>query len=736
MTKKKIAILGGGLGGLSAAYALTSRPFWQRHYDITLYQLGWRLGGKCASSRQASEHDRNLEHGLHVWLGCYHNSFRMLRDCYEHSNWQERSSLGTVDKAVTAQNEVPCMDYLNGQWYFWPLRYPKHPGKPGNGFLGSFSLWHGARETLGAVADQHSRYRDAAKLPDVKLSEPPGALAAHINSDKNPIDAAHELARSMPVNSGKHKPGHHQSLLWLLDESKANHQASYDESPPKDPFLHRMWVMVDLGIAIVRGLIADDVLLRGPEAIDHWEFRAWLREHGAHDATLYSGLVRELYDAGFSYRNGVTGTGIKEDWGNAELAAGVAIYCTFHVSINYSGSVCYELNAGMGEVVIAPLYSALEDAGVKFEFFQNVRKLKLDNEQTGVDEIHIGQQVKLKNGTYQPLDEHPANGIPTWPDAPFKEQIEDGSSLGNVNLESFWSGWQDASEKVLKRGQHFDHVVLAISIAGLPSICSDMVKATGAVGEKWRLMFDKVKTTQTQSAELWLDRTLDQTGWDGGAVPVDAGPEPYDVWADMDKVMKTESWPADGPKSLNYLCGPLPGSFLDRPPEDTEVPDLAAAEVNKSLTQWLESNAHALWPNLRDADGNFDWNALYDPKGRHGSERLKAQYLRANIDPSERYVLSLPGSSKHRMHAGDTLLDNLVVAGDWAHTPFNAGNVEASVMSGLAASDAIADRCEKFWSRTLGDMEAWLWKHGLWSRRSRIGRVFTRWKRKGVRALF
>lgn len=701
MKRKKIAILGGGLGALSTAYALTSRPFWKRHYDITVYQLGWRLGGKCASSRQESIGNRSLEHGLHVWLGCYHNAFRMLRDCYVHANWDEKSSLGTVDAALNRQDEVPCMDYLDGHWYYWPLKYPRHPGTPGDGFLGFDSLWDHAKAALQSLLHHNRKYRELQGLSD---------------SDDS-LRAMHDYAISMPKKASRHKPKHEQQLLDLLRTSRDAHHELVSRHPPKDPLLHRLWVMLDLGIAMLRGLIADKLLTRGLESINDQEFRRWLKSHGAHQKSVDSGIVRELYDAGFSYREGLTGTGIGRNQGNAELAAGTALFCALQVGINYSGSVCYEMNAGMGEVVIAPLYEALKEAGIKFEFFSDVKKLSLDDNASNVEKIVIGQQVELIDGAYEPLDYHPQNGIPAWPDHPFERQIKDGSALKGVNLESTWSGWQDKGEIVLERGKDFDQAVLAISIAALPDICEDFTEGSGPLAEKWHAMFESVKTTQTQAAQLWFNRPLESTGWDDGAVPVDAGPEPYDVWAELGNVLQTESWPDDGPKSLHYLCGPLTGDYNLIPRDDPNVPQLARKRATDELAYWLENSAHAMWPALQNADGNFDWDVLYDPENRVGKDRLNAQYVRVNIDSTERYVLSLPDSSQHRMTAGGTLLDNLVVAGDWTQTPFNAGNVEAAVTSGLNAGIAVADRTESFLYRLLGNTEAFLWRHGLWSRR-------------------
>src|SRR3954462_13376309 len=78
--RPRIAILGGGMAAMAAAWRL-SEPEWRDEFtSITVYQRGWRLGGKGASSRGV--HGRIEEHGLHLWLGSYDNAFRLLRECY------------------------------------------------------------------------------------------------------------------------------------------------------------------------------------------------------------------------------------------------------------------------------------------------------------------------------------------------------------------------------------------------------------------------------------------------------------------------------------------------------------------------------------------------------------------------------------------------------------------------------------------------------------------------------
>src|SRR5512134_1206378 len=75
----EVAVIGGGCAALTAAFELT-RPQLAGAFHVTVYQLGWRLGGKGASGRGPA--GRIEEHGLHVWLGWYENAFRLLRECY------------------------------------------------------------------------------------------------------------------------------------------------------------------------------------------------------------------------------------------------------------------------------------------------------------------------------------------------------------------------------------------------------------------------------------------------------------------------------------------------------------------------------------------------------------------------------------------------------------------------------------------------------------------------------
>jgi uncharacterized protein with NAD-binding domain and iron-sulfur cluster len=80
-----------------------------------------------------------------------------------------------------------------------------------------------------------------------------------------------------------------------------------------------------------------------------------------------------------------------------------------------------------------------------------------------------------------------------------------------------------------------------------------------------------------------------------------------------------------------------------------------------------------------------------------GPKRLDAQYWKANIDPSARYVLSPPGAIAYRLHPDRSDFDNLYLAGDWTYTPMNSGCVEAATMSGFKAAQAICGNPRKIY---------------------------------------
>src|SRR5918994_2051296 len=138
--RPRVAILGGGMGGLATAWRL-SEPGWRDRFDqIIVYQRGWRLGGKGASSR--GRHGRIEEHGLHVWLGFYENAFRLLRECYtelDRPTNDPGASILTWRDAMQHATGVGMEDREGADWRHWLARFAPNDMEPGNPHGGSRS---------------------------------------------------------------------------------------------------------------------------------------------------------------------------------------------------------------------------------------------------------------------------------------------------------------------------------------------------------------------------------------------------------------------------------------------------------------------------------------------------------------------------------------------------------------------------------------------------------------------
>jgi uncharacterized protein with NAD-binding domain and iron-sulfur cluster len=241
----------------------------------------------------------------------------------------------------------------------------------------------------------------------------------------------------------------------------------------------------------------------------------------------------------------------------------------------------------------------------------------------------------------------------------------------------------------LRRGVDFDKVVLGASVASVAQMCPQLVARSPAL----KACTEKVKAVATQAYQTWMIPTITQLGWSlygrDQQEPVLSGfTEPFDTWAPMDQLLCREQWPAgQEPKNTSYFCSALPVKSYP-PYSDHGFPDRMARQVKESAIAQLNQSIGTLWPNAVTPQG-FDWSTLFDLSNSVGVHRFDAQYWRANVDPSERYVLSVVGSSQYRIEADGTGFRNLFVAGDWLRTGLNAGCVEAATMGGMLASRAI-----------------------------------------------
>jgi uncharacterized protein with NAD-binding domain and iron-sulfur cluster len=241
---------------------------------------------------------------------------------------------------------------------------------------------------------------------------------------------------------------------------------------------------------------------------------------------------------------------------------------------------------------------------------------------------------------------------------------------------------------VLEVDRHFDDIVLAISTAALPPICAELIAADPA----WAAAVEKVETVRTQALQVWLTRTPTELGFPVAGRPIAgwryADQSPLNVWGDFSELIPREHWPPGAaPRSLGYFCSTMP--------DEPDFPDQAAADawVAENAAELLGRGLPILMPAVLDSSGQFRWSLLLDPRAAPatGRARLAAQWIRANVTPTERYVLSVAGSSKHRLPVHSPAgPGNLYLAGDWTQCTINAGCMEAATISGMLCAAALS----------------------------------------------
>jgi uncharacterized protein with NAD-binding domain and iron-sulfur cluster len=435
-----------------------------------------------------------------------------------------------------------------------------------------------------------------------------------------------------------------------------------------------------LAFTIVLGLLRDGIppSLAGfdDERFDSKDLRAWLKGHGASDELLRSEVIAGLYNASFCYPGG--------DFEHGDLSAGVSLRTILLMGFTYKGSFMWKMQASMGDVVFAPIYEALmrraaeadRETGTRgsltFKFFHKVTKLSLDDAPgtRSIGAIEIAEQALLKEGTYDPLVT--VRELPCWPAKPRYEQIVDGDKLAAFDLESDWCTLAPARTHVLKRGEAFDFVVLAIPVGALRTICAELVDAS----QPWKNMVEGVKTIRTKSFQVWLAATEAQAKWQAEhRIMTDVYENDFNSVADMSQTLRFEDWPKDRePGSVMYFST----AMKDDPDEPSAPNDGYQKEQNALVGQqareWLS----------RYQEGIFGWlGSTPDPKA------FAQFYFRANINGDERYVLSVANSARFRLAPGDSGFDNLMLAGDWTRSTLNLGCAEGATMSGLEAGRAL-----------------------------------------------
>ncbi len=733
--KEKIAILGAGPSALVAAFRLTETPALRKKYDITIYQQGWRVGGKCATGRDLDKHMRVYEHGIHGFLGCYFNALSVMMDAFNELKRKPSHPLPDFKQAFYGMSGVIRYEMDDGAIKKWPIQVPTN------------SLH---REDLTTDQVKRLASMDTYSLNMIQLGLG-FILQAYVKTFRNPITQKFIAENFMVPPSDGHHPMNtdparkiydvrivdgkeeiNQGLKQALDAvlplfvplTKAKKidpkklevamktaatvfnglsfkfgiivKANGGSSEAERDRIRRAGLALNFVATILTGVLKDRLLYENFSKIDRYDHREWLEKHGATPQTINSPLTSSTPNITYQYPDG-------DSTRQPIMAAGAYLHWTM-MSFTYLGEFIQLFEAGSGETLIAPLHEVLQKRGVKFAFFHTITDIRCNSRTMMINEFDVDVQATVNKGKYAYDPYVRVKGLDCWPDRPLYGQLKEGKALkaSGADLESFWCDWKPVKQKTLKCGKDFDRVIIGISVGGLKFLTKNLANAN----PDWRKMLQNSVTVSTQAMQIWMNKTPWDLGWNGYS-------NTYDDYllsanfmtqpngqGDFTKYIKYENWPkSHTPASLLLLCGTIPFYHKITGKEGADFPRKLTEQVKHQSIQFLQSNGGSMLPGAtvatRQGYGDpfsLDFNLLHGltpNDGKEGVERFDDQYWRVNINPSDNYVSTPPGSTRYRLFANKTGFKNLSIAGDWTANGLNVGSMEGSVRSGILAAEAI-----------------------------------------------
>jgi uncharacterized protein with NAD-binding domain and iron-sulfur cluster len=685
----RIVVLGGGPAGLAAAWHLGNAD---PDLEITVYQQGWRLGGKGAATRGPA--GRIEEHGIHLFGNFYGNALGLLRAAY-------RETGRSLDDELLPNNLHLTLDHASGRRYSSRVAAAEvessargddniHPE-----LLGRKLLEAGVEALLGMTSIPDGPAGPSARANAWVRRVLTNLLTSNVASRR----LASRLEAIAPVSGtpSLDAEAYRKAIRAVLPLRIIVRFTRLFMRFPSWRIRHDQ---ADLLFTSIKGALTDEVFSRGVDSIDGQNHLDWLRSHGAHPSTLRSQAVLAIPNICFQYPDGDTTR-------PPDMSA--AAFLTFLLrQLAAPGPNFWYFKRGTGESVVLPLYEALAHppAGgrrpVRFEFFTRIQDVVPETGADGTSRIHhvrIRRHARPIGDVYDPIVER--HGVRFWPSSPVLDRLDpaDAAGIAGIDLEDWYQylSEEPGHDETLTVGEDFDAVVLAMPPPTHRWSCPSLVTHPSSEG-----LVGGLEWIRTQGVQLWMSPTGEDLGLP--AAPFRVGTErwstaewiaPNSCWVDFSDLIAEEHWAPPGPGTLVYFCGPL-GMDDEAVPDPTEssntdYPERARAAVHRDTAAML-GRIGGLLPGAGGPDGVLRYELLVSAEpneDRTGPERLRTQYLRANVAPTELYGVSRPGSASRRPKPWQSGHSNLVLAGDWTYTGININSFEGAVTSGALASYAL-----------------------------------------------
>jgi hypothetical protein len=212
---------------------------------------------------------------------------------------------------------------------------------------------------------------------------------------------------------------------------------------------------------------------------------------------------------------------------------------------------------------------------------------------------------------------------------------------------------QGPRSKSIEQIRRRDRVVYGLPVGTIKRLMPD-------APQPWIDCATHVKTVGTVGLQLWLTAPVERYApWAAPDITVGAYTEPFDTWSEMRLLVGERAAHGQPPiASVAYFANVIPKSL---------------ANGSAGATWFVEGGGLAgLWPGFE-------------------REMILDQYVQTNVDESSSYTLSLPGTLRYRLSPRDDSITNVRPVGDWTRNSISAGCIEAAVISGMLAANALLD---------------------------------------------
>ena len=721
--KRRVAVLGGGPAALATAYYLARQV---DRYEVELFTLGWRLGGKCAAGRNEDYGNRIEEHGLHAFVGFYENAFRTMRDVYADAGlpiavgtppYDYAAGEGPVAGGFVGCPDVGVFDRFNDQWRYFatPQAFNGEvPGEiPEGGEDPKPNLCTAVCGALRQIAQDTGRLLGVEHTNRVAAleaeKEEQGFWASLVEDVKDFVDvetrgvrealedlveyverlAIDAVAREIQCGSMLFK-----GIAVLLKFIRGALKKILSEELEEDPEVFFIWQGLDVVLTAMIGLIESCTV--DFDTLDDYDLREWLLANGLDPRNRDAAAFTQVYETLFAHGDELTPD---------RLAAGVGLRWFVLVGFLYKGYPAYFFKYSCPQTMCTPYYAALRKFGAKVHFFHQVTDLQVEGSGRSRRLAGVTMQVQATvkdGGTYDPFVHVEGNPPeqPAWPDRPNFDQLEQGDALreGNINLENPWSGWEGVDTKELLAGRDFDDCVLGIPISVFPKIATQLTDTTKPQSAPaWARMVSGMSVVRTISTQLWFQQPLSALSKNSyGMLTSFAQPEPS-----LGNFTHLLAWEPcttdDGAKSLAYHTGCLRSISIEEgyPDTDAGYPAREQTRWRDMFGGWLREHFEGMYDSVVNYDVLLDSLAVKTPAA--GEDRLAQQYFNISTHPSDHYVLAQPKAIGLRLGQSESWVKGLFLCGDWTRTDLNCGCVEASTQSGMLAARAISNHPRYVW---------------------------------------